>query len=79
MTVFQLDHQLSHARLGMDESINFKLIKLGHAFCNVMLPDTNCHSYRFQGLKFQPIFPNVYDDNILDSLFGNRRIMWHKL
>lgn len=39
MTVFQLDHQLSHASLDMDVSINFKLIKLGHDFCNVMLLD----------------------------------------
>lgn len=39
MTVFQLDHQLSHSSLDMDVSINFKLIKLGHDFCNVMLPD----------------------------------------
>lgn len=49
-------------------SINFKLIKLGHDFCNVMLQ--NCHSYRCHGLKFQPIFPNVYDDNVLDRVFS---------
>lgn len=30
---------LSHASLDMDVSINFKLIKLGHDFCNVMLPE----------------------------------------
>lgn len=41
LTVFQLDHQLSHASLDMDVSINFKLIKLGHDFCNVMLPEKN--------------------------------------
>lgn len=66
MTVFQLDHQLSHASLDMDVSINFKLIKLGHDFCN----GQNCHSYRCHGLKFQPIFPNVYDDNVLDKVFS---------